>query len=211
MSTVGAFFSAKSQQDGFRHQARMADINAKIADENARAEVEKGNFQESQIKLQGSRLKSAQTARFAASGVDIAGSGSAIAVLTGSEVLTEVDANRARANATRAAWGQRIEAGNMRRTANSLRASAEGTSPGLAAVTSLISGAGRVASSWYSLDRQGAFDDAPKQGKVTMEPSAPSLTAPNAPPPIDSSLQGSPGFVSGNDPYGGFEYKLWGW
>lgn len=199
MSTVGAFYSAKQAQDAYRSQARIAEINAKIADSNARAEVEQGTFKESQIKFQGTRLKSSQTARFAAGGVDIAGSNSALAVLTGTDVLTEADANQTRANATRAAWGQRIEAGNMRRGATSLRASASGISPGLAAASSLISGAGQVASSWYGLDRQGAFESAPKEGSATMLVEGPPSEA-------------HQGHGITRDPIHGSQMlKLWGW
>lgn len=157
MSTAGAFFGASMQKDALKSQARIDEINARIADGNARAAIERGTFEESSVKLRGTTIKNRQKARYAASGVDIAGSDSALAVMTGTDVITEVDAAHVRANALRAAWGERFKAGDYRRHATSARASAKGISPGLAAATSLIEGAGQVASSWYSLNKEGAF------------------------------------------------------
>lgn len=173
MSTVGAFFSAKGEQDALRSQARVAEINARIADSNARHELEQGNFQERQIKYQGTQLKSTQTAKYASSGIDIANSNSALATLTGTDVLTEADVIQTRANAVKAAWGQKIEATNLRNTARSARATAKGISPGMAAATSLIEGAGKVASSWYAGSKEGMFDS-----KTATKPSlrAPDVT-----------------------------------
>jgi hypothetical protein len=126
-------------------------------------------------------------------------------------VLTEADVIQTRANATRAAWGQKIEAQNLRNAARSARATAKGISPGMAAATSLIEGAGKVASSWYSLDKQGAFD-------LKNTPSTkPALVAPSAPSPMLTSvpeLRGQAGYWGGPD--GNWEgmhipkYR-WGW
>lgn len=157
MSTVGAIFGASAQKSALKSQARIDEINARIMDGNARAEIHRGNFLESVAKMKGSQLKSSQTARFAHNGVDIAGSPSAQAVLTGTDVVTEVDANNIRANALQAAWGQRFKAGDFRRHAASTRATAAGISPFLAGATSLIEGAGQVASSWYSLSKAGGM------------------------------------------------------
>lgn len=157
MSTVGAFFGAQIQKDSLRYQAQIADINARIADGNARNAVSAGITEESRVKLQGALAKGEQIARIASSGIDIAGSPTALARLTTTDVLTSVDANQVRMNATRAAWGHRFEASDERAKAGALRASASSISPVMAGVTSLIEGAGQVASSWYSLSKQGAF------------------------------------------------------
>lgn len=191
MSTVGAFFSAKGEQDALRSQARIAEINARIADGNARAASEQGNFQERQIKFQGTRLKSAQTAKYASSGIDIAGSNSALAVLSSTDVMTEADVIQTRANAVRAAWGQKIEATNLRNTARSARATAAGISPGMAAASSLIEGAGKVSQSWYAFDKQGAFNQTPS--------TKPTLTAPSALSPSIPELRGQAGYWGGPD------------
>lgn len=162
MSTVGAFFGAQSQRDQLRHQANIAEINARIADGNARNIIRAGTIEESRVRMAGSRAKGAATARIASSGIDIGGSPTALARLTGTDLVTEVDATTTRANALRQAWGQRIEAGNLRRGAAALRGTADSISPLMAAGTSLMTSVGQVASSWYNLNREGAFDRAPR-------------------------------------------------
>lgn len=171
MSTVGTIFGALSQKDMLKHQARIAEINAQIVDSNARNTIRVGTIEESRVKLATAQAKSQQVAQMTASGVDIAGSNTALARLTGTDMIGEVDANTVRSNALRAAWGQRIEAGNLRRGAAALRAEAKGISPFMAGMTSLIEGAGQVAASWYSLNKQGAFASktpAPAAGKATV-------------------------------------------
>jgi len=157
MSTIGAIFGASSQKSSLRHQAAMADINARIADGNARNLISAGLVEESRIKLAGAQAKGTQIARMASSGIDIAGSPTAQARLAGTDLIIEVDANTMRLNALRAAWGQRFEAGDQRNRASALRASASSISPFMAGMTSLLNTAGQVASSWYTLNREGAF------------------------------------------------------
>lgn len=168
-SSLGAYFAAAGQKRSLYGQASMDDIAASVADDNARNALYAGNVEESRIKLFGAQTKSATNARLASSGVDIANSPTALARLTGDDAITFVDANTARANALRAAWGQRFDAGNARRAAVSARASADGISPVMAGVTSLISGAGQVAQSWYTMNKEGAFASAPRVGHAKVD------------------------------------------
>lgn len=167
MSAVGAFFGAKGEKDNLRSQARIAEINARIMDGNARNTLRVGNIEESRVKLAGAQAKSNVKTSIASSGIDL-GSTTALARLTGNDVITEVDAQTVRENALRAAWGQRINAGSLRAQANSARATAKGISPGLAVAGSLLGSAQSVASSWYGLKREGGFEKAPGKGQVSM-------------------------------------------
>lgn len=184
MSTVGSIFAALAEKSRLRSQARLAEINASIMDSNARNTIRAGTIEESRVKLATAQAKSQQRAQITSSGIDIAGSNTALARLTGTDVIGEVDAATVRSNALRAAWGQRFEAGNLRRGATSLRASASTISPALAGFTSLINGAGQVASSWYSLDKAGAFPKPKAKPQGYTEMAWPSAA------PLDSSLAG---------------------
>lgn len=191
MSSVAGIFGALMQKDMLRSQARLAEINARIAEDNARNITRAGTIEESRVKLAGSQAKAQQRAQITASGVDIAGSPTALARLTGTDLITEVDAQTVRSNALRAAWGQRFEAGDYRRRAASARATARGISPMLVGATSLIEGATAVASSWYALNKEGAFQKNGRSGDVSVEngddmivSSFPSYTS------FDSSLPG---------------------
>lgn len=171
MSTVGSIFGALMQKDMLKSQARLADINAGISESNARNITRAGTTEESRVKLAGSQAKATQRAQLTGSGIDIAGSKTALARLTGTDLITEVDAQTVRSNALRAAWGQRFEAGDARRKASALRSSASSISPLLVGATSLIEGAGSVAASWYSLNKEGAFGKGSKKsGMVTVGP-----------------------------------------
>lgn len=181
MSTVGSVFSASNEKAALRSQARMMEINAKIVDSTARNAIRVGTIEESRVKLATAQAKSQQRTQMASSGIDMAGSPTALARLTGTDVIGEVDANMVRSNALRAAWGQRFEAGNLRRQATSMNASADSISPFLAGFTSLVSGAGQVASSWYSLDKVGAFDGKAPAGDASLTGKKPGYTQMNWP------------------------------
>lgn len=186
MQTVGAFASAKAQQASLRSQARIAEINATLADAAARAELMASERQQNQIKLRGSQVKASQKAAYAANGVDV-GVGTPVNVATSTDFITEVDANTAAANGIQAAWGRRIEAGNLRNEALMARATADGISPGIAAFTSLATGAGQVAQSWYSLNKAGALSNTPSTGGTGK-------TGGGSPPPVwgQPGHEGSP-------------------
>lgn len=172
MSTVGAIFGATMQKSMLRHQARMAEINARIGYENARNITRVGTIEESRVKLAGAQAKASQRAQIASSGIDIAGSNTALARLTGTDLITEVDARTVRSNALRAAWGQRFEAADHTRRAASARATASSISPLAVGATSLIEGATAVASSWYSLNKDGAFSKPNRRPMVSLEEDA---------------------------------------
>jgi hypothetical protein len=97
----------------------------------------------------------------AANGVDL-GEGSAANILTTTDVMGEIDANTIAGNAVRSAWGYRTQAVNQTNQALTSRTAAGAINPGQAGFTSLLTGAGSVASNWYRYDKAGAFDDAKK-------------------------------------------------
>lgn len=205
MSTVGALFGAVMQKDMLKHQARMADINAGIFDSNARNITQAGTVEESRVKLAGSQAKAQQRAQITASGVDIAGSPTALARLTGTDLITEVDARTVRSNTLRAAWGQRFAAGDMRRRGVSARATAAGISPLAVGATALLDGATTVASSWYALSKEGAFGSKPdyKKGTISFEDADTSAMIVD-PVPFTSELAGDPRYGSKRNPYTGY-------
>ena len=85
------------------------------------------------------------------------GEGSAARVLATTDIMGQIDANTIAANATRTAWGYRTQGTNFKNEASMKRSAAGGMNPGLAAGTTLLTGANAVASNWYMLQKQGAF------------------------------------------------------
>lgn len=155
-SAVGGYYAAQSQKSTLNMQANLADINARTAETTAQAALAAGQRQEQQVRLNTAGLKAAQTTSMAANGIAL-GEGSAQRILTSTDVMGEIDANTAAANAVRAAWGYRTQATNFQNQAMSARSAAGAISPGLALASGIMTGASKVASSWYGLSKVGMF------------------------------------------------------
>ena len=154
---LGAYMGARSQKQSLQFQADIAEINAKAYERSAQGELLAGQREEQKSRLATANLKGTQTARLAASGVDI-GEGSAARTLASTDIFGDIDANTIAANAVRSAWGYRMQGTNARNDALMKRASAGAINPLLAAGTTALTGAAQVAGSWYSLNKAGAFD-----------------------------------------------------
>lgn len=154
-NTIGSFYSAKGQQSALRYQADIADTNARIAELGAQSELIRGQREEQASRLRTAQLKSGQRVAMAANGIDL-GEGSARDILTSTDYMGEVDANTIAANALGQAWGYRTQGMNFQNDARMARANASAISPGMAAATTLLGEAGRVASTWYAMDKAAA-------------------------------------------------------
>ena len=135
----------------------MDELNAELAEKAAQVELANGQRQVQGVRLKAAQLKSAQRVSMAANGIDL-GSDTAVNILTTTDYMSEVDANTAEANSVRSAFGYRTQAVNVSNNANSARASAGGINPFASASGTLLSGAGQVAGSWYSLKKSGALN-----------------------------------------------------
>jgi len=156
-SAVGAYYGARGKASGLQFKAQMAEMNAHLAETAAQTELLKGQQHSAALTLQAGHLKSRQRAVLAANGVDL-GEGSAAEMLASTELMKEVDKQMAQVNAVRNAWGHRMQKANCQAQAVMARASAKEIRPAASAFSSLLGGAGRVARSWYSLKKSGAFE-----------------------------------------------------
>jgi hypothetical protein len=145
-STVGSFYAASGQKAALGLQADLSEISAKSA-------LVAGQRDEQRSRLNTAQVKGAQRAAMAANGVDL-GSDTPNRVLTSTDLVGEVDAQTIASNALHAAWGYRTQGAQS-------RAAASAISPGTSALTTLMGGASQVASSWYSMNKAGAFDPKP--------------------------------------------------
>lgn len=178
----GQILQGRSAQLQAETQAAIARINARLAESAAQGTLFSGQRQEQAKRLETAAFKSRQRVGFATSGVDL-GSDSVVRVLTSTDMIGDIDANTIAANAIRAAWGYRTEAANHRGQA--LMASANGqmvaanaqaqaaatragmpstvTPPvagrpmgsGQAVASSLLGSATQIATTYYTLSKQG--------------------------------------------------------
>lgn len=156
MQTVGSYYAAKGQKMQLKLQARMAELNAKMAESQARDVLMQGQRAEQAVRMKGAQVKSAQRVAMGASGVDLA-SETAAALQTSTDFLSELDANTVKANALRAAWGQRMEAVNYRGQAIMGRAQARAISPFMATAGTLLAGGAQMAGQYAGFKDSGAL------------------------------------------------------
>lgn len=132
----GAYTQSKDNQQALNEQARIVDFQAKDAERRGALTLNKHRLNVAQI-------KGTQRAALAARGLAL-DEGSALNILQDTDYLSEVDASTIQDNTAREAWA-------LRTNASQLRSRAAQERPGLAAATSLLSGATGVAKSWYAL------------------------------------------------------------
>ena len=91
--------------------------NAALADRAAGDSLLRGQFQEGQERLQSDRLEAQQKTGYASANVDVK-SGSALAVLSDTSMMSDLDARIIRNNAAREAFGYTSQARQTRRQAD---------------------------------------------------------------------------------------------
>lgn len=135
VSAYGAYTQAQTQK-------KIAENNAEVAEINAADAKRRGELEAQKAHRQGQQLLGQQRASYAARGLDL-GEGTVGDVIDQTDFFSQVDESTARNNAAKEAWA--IKRGGMNQ-----QMQADATNPGLALTGSLLSGAGSVASKWYS-------------------------------------------------------------
>lgn len=153
--TVGSYFAAGAEKSAYKAQAGLAGTNAKLAEINAQLSIREGQFREQQSRLKTAQVKGSQRAAMAANGIDIGGSTTALALLTSTDVMGEVEANSIAANAAREAWGYRTQAVNAQNEAIMRRATAKSINPWMSGATTLLTDATSVGSNIMQYKKEG--------------------------------------------------------
>jgi hypothetical protein len=148
MSVASAYSNSQASKAAYGAQAQINRNNAQVAQWQAQDALARGDRAVYQSRLKTNQLKGTQRARMAASGVDL-GTGSALNILTDTEYFGEIDAATLKDNAAKEAWALRNQASNFTSESDLLKSRADSESPLMAAGTSLLSSAGRVAARWY--------------------------------------------------------------
>jgi hypothetical protein len=149
-SAVGSYNKAKSDKYALDYQAKVAENNAIIAGWKASDAITRGQTDVARQQLKTRQLKGAQRASLAARGVDL-GEGSALNILTDTDFMGAIDANQITDNAAKEAWAYRQEASNYSSNAELISSQSKSINPLGSGFSTLLSGAGNVASSWYNL------------------------------------------------------------
>lgn len=115
-AVVGGAQKALAATRAAREQAAIEESNAVIAERAATDAMARGAVAEGRARLRGGLLQGHQRAQYAAAGVDVS-SGSPLDVVASTAATTELDAEIARNNAMREAWGYKEQAKKFRRKA----------------------------------------------------------------------------------------------
>lgn len=163
-SAFSAAGAARREKAAYSNQARIAEFNASAAERAAADAIDRGHTEASAVVRKGRQIKGAQRAVLAAGNVDQS-FGSALDVLTETDVATDIDANTAHANAEREAYALRVRGASYQGEAELMRYRARSTSPLLAGSAALLDGVSTVASRWYAWKEKGLLTEKPKGGK----------------------------------------------
>lgn len=164
IAAVGALSSSQASskqaaatQQSEEIQAQTQANNATIANWDASDAITRGQQQAQQSQQNTASLASTQRATMAANGLDLT-QGTPANILASTKYQGQLDTNTIQANAARQAWGYANQANNATTNSQLLNFGAGQINPTQAGQTTLLGGAGQVASSWYGLNKQGAFN-----------------------------------------------------
>jgi hypothetical protein len=172
MQAGGAYQQAQGQRSSLQYQASVARANAALAGDQASDAIRNGQTAEGIQDLKTGQMIGTQRAHLAAAGVDL-GEGSANDILSTTKYMGERDALQIHDNAMMQAWGYRTQQQNFLDDANREDSEAATISPWMAAGTSLLTGATKVAGVW---DAKAKANGTPDFG-TTLKTKATSLWA----------------------------------
>lgn len=156
----GAYNKSKSDKAAYEYQAQVSKNNATLAEWQAQDAMQRGASAEQQQRLKTAQLRGSQRARLAASGV-VLDEGSPLRILDDTDYMGELDARTIQDNTAKEVWGHRMQGANYASDSSMLKARADAESPFGSAFSTLLTGAGTVADSWY------------RRKKATERPGAP--------------------------------------
>lgn len=148
-SAIGSFSGASGRKAGYEADASINVINARLAELTAQSALRAGQTAEQTQRLKTAQIRSSQRAGYASSGVAL-DSDTVQRVLATTDIMGETDAQTIKNNALRSAWGYRTMGVNYTGAAGVSSAQASGISPFSAGMTSLLTDAPAMASSFYN-------------------------------------------------------------
>lgn len=123
-----------AERNAAQANAATLEGNAALAEAGKADALARGGQKAGALRMRGTQTEASQTADYAASGVDVK-SGSAVDVGSSTAAVSELDAQIAKNNAMREAWGYQSQASQFRRRARYTRQEGD-----MALATSVLGG-----------------------------------------------------------------------
>jgi hypothetical protein len=134
MAILGGVVKGVASQQAAGANAATMESNAALAEAARSDALARGGQEAGRARTRGTQTEASQTADYSASGVSVK-SGSAVDVGSSTEAVSELDAELAKNNAMREAFGYESQASNFRRQAQYTRQEGD-----MAEVTSVLGG-----------------------------------------------------------------------
>ena len=158
---------AKTTKIGYWLQEQTMRRNQEAAGWAAQDALDRGEAAQSAQRMKTKSLSATQRTMLAASGVDMT-QGSALRILTDTDYMGAKDEATLRQNAGNEAAAYRLQGAGLGAQADMARFQNNAISPGVAAASSLLTGAGQVADMWYRFNRDSALPNA--SGAIAVQP-----------------------------------------
>lgn len=147
--SIAAYKTGQATKKAYTFQSGVAKANAQLDEYQAENALERGAITKNNIWQKGAQQVGTQQAEMAARGLDIS-QGSPLDIMTATQFFTNANAAQAGDQAANEAWALRMAAATQTSNAQMLQDRADVENPGQAAGTTLLTGLGKVAASWYS-------------------------------------------------------------
>lgn len=146
---MSAYMQTETAKEQAKYQSKVDANNAVMAEYEAQ-DAERIGFDNAQTHFrQLATMRGEQVAQAGAAGVDVS-QGSTATIIDATDYFGRADGNRIAANASRSAWGSRVEAMNYRSSSAANRRAAGGYNSGLSVGVSLLGNAANIADRWAS-------------------------------------------------------------
>lgn len=145
---TGSYYQSQANQAAYNYQAQVAQNNRQYGEWQAQDAIRRGQIAENVSRSRTAQLRGTQRASLAARGIAL-DEGSALNILSDTDFMGDLDALMIRDNAAREAWGLREQGKSQGADAILMRGRANAESPLFSGASSLLAGAGQVASQWY--------------------------------------------------------------
>jgi len=155
---LGAYSSAQNAKKNLEYQSQISAINARMAEVTSQEIYRAGEIEQGNVSLKAGKVIGSQRASQGARGI-VAGVGNAAEEIATTNLMKETDRYSINAATVRQAMAAKTQAVNYRNQGIMQGASASSISPIMAAVPSMLEGAGRVAGEWYKKQRKSIFTE----------------------------------------------------
>lgn len=150
MQAYGAMQQSAANKNAYNYQAEVGRNNAKIAEWNAQDVARRGEQELIDHQRKTAALTGNQRATLAGRGLDLS-EGSALNILSDTEYLSKQDELTIKDNTAKRVWQARMQGYNEGSNAELLQMRSDAENPLFNGAASLLTGAGQVASHWYSM------------------------------------------------------------